>query len=90
MNRNAESLRSRRDGRVLIFPIIRVRIEKTRKGMKCMEVYYYRCPVCGFIYQVPAYWVSYSPDPETDFPHLSLVTGQMCENAKLILTEEQA
>lgn len=54
-----------------------------------MEVYYYRCPVCGFIYQVPAYWVSYSPEPETEFPHLSMIDGKLCANARLELQEEQ-
>lgn len=54
-----------------------------------MEVYYYKCPVCGFIYQVPAYWVSYSPEDTTDFAHLSLINGQMCENITLELQPEQ-
>lgn len=54
-----------------------------------MEVYYYRCPVCGFIYQVPAYWVSYSPEAETEFPHPSLIDGKLCANVTLQLMEEQ-
>ena len=48
-----------------------------------METYTYRCPVCGFIYFVPSYWMSYSPEAETEFPHQNVDTGEDCPNLKL-------
>ena len=54
-----------------------------------MEVYYYKCPICGFVYQVPAYWVSYSPEQMTEFPHLSLLDGKLCSNVQLELQPEE-
>ena len=76
--------------RELLFSAESVTMEQisARRGV-CMEVYYYKCPVCGFIYQVPAYWVSYSPEDTTDFAHLSLINGQMCENITLELQPDQ-
>lgn len=53
-----------------------------------METYFYKCPVCGFVYQVPAYWVSYDPQPEMEFPHLDLRSDTACECTVLRLTEE--
>ena len=47
-----------------------------------METYYYVCPVCGFVYQVPDYWVSYSPEETMDFPHINFKTGQPCTNRR--------
>jgi hypothetical protein len=55
---------------------------------KNMETYIYKCPVCGFAHQVPAYWVSFSPEPTFEFEHMSFKTGEMCENAVLNLKEE--
>ena len=54
-----------------------------------MKTYFYRCPVCGFVYQVPGYWVSYSPEKTTEFPHVSFKTGEACPNTTLILLEEE-
>lgn len=45
-----------------------------------METYAYRCPDCGFVYFVPAYWMSFSPDEETEFPHQNPETGKDCPN----------
>jgi len=59
---------------------------ETEEGRK-METYYYICPVCGFVYQVPDYWVSFSPDKEMDFPHVDLKSGKDCKNTKLVLRE---
>ncbi len=53
-----------------------------------METYYYVCPVCGFVYQVPDYWVSYSPEPTMEFPHIDLKSGQPCPNASLVYQEQ--
>lgn len=54
-----------------------------------MDNYLYRCPVCGFVYQVPEYWASYSPDAQMEFPHIRFDTGEMCENAVLNLSKEE-
>ena len=54
-----------------------------------METFSYKCPVCGFVYAVPAYWMSYSPEATTMFPHLDPSTDALCENATLELMEEQ-
>ena len=48
-----------------------------------METYTYRCPVCGFVYFVPSYWMSYSPEETTEFPHQNVETGEDCPNLKL-------
>ena len=55
-----------------------------------MEVYYYRCPVCGYVYQVPAYWMGFAAEPETDYPHIDLKTGEACENTTLCYVEVEA
>ena len=39
-----------------------------------METYYYKCPICGFVYQVPDYWVNFAPEATTEFPHISFKT----------------
>lgn len=50
-----------------------------------METYYYECPVCGFVHQVPAYWVSFAPEEEMEYQHLCLETKEVCENEILKL-----
>lgn len=55
-----------------------------------METYYYVCPECGFVYQVPDYWVSYSPEETMDFPHINFKTGQPCANQTLRKTDAPA
>ena len=54
-----------------------------------METYLYRCPVCGFIYQVPDYWVSFSPKKTCEFPHIDFSRGETCPNAVLELAEPE-
>lgn len=54
-----------------------------------METFVYRCPVCGLIYQVPAYWMSYSAEPTTDFPHMKPNSDAICENTTLEYVETQ-
>ena len=49
--------------------------------------YFYKCPVCGFVYQVPDYWVSYAPEATMEFPHIDFKTGQPC-NAALELQDD--
>lgn len=53
-----------------------------------METYFYKCPVCGFTHQVPAYWVSYAPEALMEFPHMSFKTKESCENIELELVSE--
>lgn len=52
-----------------------------------METYLYKCPVCGFQYSVPAYWMSFSPEATTEFPHLNPATDAVCDNLTLELDE---
>ena len=51
-----------------------------------MENYFYKCPVCGFVHLVPAYWVSFNPPCQMEFSHIS-EQGQDC-NVPLNLIEE--
>lgn len=53
-----------------------------------MEVYYYQCPRCGYVHQVPAYWMGYAPEDETDMPHMDMQKGDACENTTLRYKEE--
>lgn len=48
-----------------------------------MEVYYYVCALCGYVHQVPAYWMGYAPEAETDMPHIDPRSGEVCENSTL-------
>ena len=50
-----------------------------------MEMNWYRCPACGFTHQVPAYWSSFSADPEVELPHIVLATGEVCPEQRLLL-----
>lgn len=53
-----------------------------------METYFYVCPVCGFVYQIPSYWANHSPDASTEFEHLDLRTKDLCPEKVLVLLEE--
>ena len=55
-----------------------------------MEVYYYICKKCGYVHQVPAYWMGYAPEDETEMPHFDPKTGAMCENVTLTYKEDNA
>lgn len=52
-----------------------------------METYFYECPACGFVYSVPAYWMSFSPDETTEFPHMDARNNDLCANMTLELDE---
>ncbi|MDF2612722.1 MAG: hypothetical protein K0S71_508 [Clostridia bacterium] len=54
-----------------------------------MENYFYKCEVCGFVHLVPAYWTSFNPDPEVEFIHINMQTGEECINNKLLLLENE-
>lgn len=53
-----------------------------------MEMIYYRCPVCGFTYQVPAYWSDFSPEEKTEMEHINLKTNEICGESMLELIKE--
>lgn len=48
-----------------------------------MEVYYYRCKVCGYVHQVPSYWMSYAPEETHEQMHFSPDTREVCPNQTL-------
>ncbi len=54
-----------------------------------METYIYRCPVCGFVYQVPDYWVSFAPEETCEFAHIDFAKGDSCPNAVLKRIEQE-
>ena len=54
-------------------------------GGETMETYFYKCPVCGFVYPVPDYWVSFAPEAAMEFAHENSETGSNCENDTLAL-----
>ena len=41
-----------------------------------MEVFYYRCEVCGYVHQVPSYWMSYEPEQTCEQMHFSPQTHE--------------
>jgi hypothetical protein len=53
-----------------------------------METYFYQCPQCGFVHQVPAYWVNFSPEKQMILAHVDLNTGDTCSCQNLTLLEE--
>ena len=48
-----------------------------------MEVYYYRCRVCGYVHQVPSYWMSYEAEQMHEQMHLSPATREVCPQTEL-------
>ncbi|NDL68704.1 hypothetical protein [Anaerotalea alkaliphila] len=54
-----------------------------------MDLYYYVCPVCGFVHQVPAYWCDFSPEDTMEMEHLNLQTMDICGETSLMLKEDQ-
>jgi hypothetical protein len=53
-----------------------------------MEMIYYKCPLCGFTYQVPAYWSDYSPEEDMEFQHCNLETKEICSELMLKLVKQ--
>lgn len=53
-----------------------------------MEMIFYKCPTCGFPYQVPAYWSEFSPEEELEMQHVNLETKEMCSELMLKLVKE--
>jgi rRNA maturation protein Nop10 len=58
-------------------------------GGSKMELLYYKCPVCGFTYQVPAYWSDFSPEEKIEFEHYNLETKELCCETELIFDKQE-
>lgn len=43
-----------------------------------MENYFYKCPVCGYVHLIPAYWMEYSPQDTYELEHIHADTGETC------------
>lgn len=52
-----------------------------------MEMIYYKCATCGFIYQVPSYWSDHAPEKELELEHVDLKTKEICRDTALKLVE---
>lgn len=55
---------------------------------KYMEMIFYKCPICGFAYQVPAYWSGFSPGEEIEMEHVNLATKEQCSELMLKLVKK--
>lgn len=53
-----------------------------------MEVFYYRCSVCGYVHQVPSYWMGYAAEETHEQMHFSPVTRELCANQTLVFSGE--
>ncbi len=53
-----------------------------------MEVFYYRCSVCGFVHQVPSYWMSYAAEETHEQMHFNPETKELCANQELTFAGE--
>lgn len=48
-----------------------------------MEVFYYRCAACGYVHQVPSYWMSYAAEDTHEQMHFDPQTKTVCANQTL-------
>lgn len=48
-----------------------------------MELTYYKCPLCGFVYQVPEYWMDFAPEETLEMSHINLETKELCAETNL-------
>ena len=48
-----------------------------------MEVFYYRCSVCGYVHQVPSYWMSYAAEETHEQMHMNPADRTVCPNQTL-------
>ena len=48
-----------------------------------MEVFYYRCKECGYVHQVPSYWMSYATEDTHEQMHFDPRTQSVCMNQEL-------
>lgn len=52
-----------------------------------MEMLTYKCPVCGFVYQVPAYWSDFDAEATLTFEHMDFQNQKDCEETTLKLVK---
>lgn len=55
-----------------------------------MENNFYKCPVCGFVHLVPAYWSAFSPEKEMTLEHINLETKEPCTHHLELQTDESS
>lgn len=53
------------------------------KEVIILELTYYKCPLCGFVYQVPEYWMDFSPEDTLEMTHINLETKELCTETNL-------
>ena len=53
-----------------------------------MEVFYYRCAVCGYVHQTPAYWMGYAAEESIEQVHFDPATRAVCANQTLTYSGE--
>ncbi|MCX7923206.1 MAG: hypothetical protein N3B21_14535 [Clostridia bacterium] len=53
-----------------------------------MENYFYKCPLCGYVHLIPAYWVSFSPEEEMSLQHVNMETKEFCSSEVLYLVRD--
>lgn len=53
-----------------------------------MEVFYYKCPLCGYVHQAPAYWMGYAAEDTLEQMHLSPEDRCVCANQTLAYAGE--
>lgn len=53
-----------------------------------MEMLTYKCPVCGFVYQVPAYWSDFDAEATLTFEHMDFQNQKDCEETTLKLVKQ--
>lgn len=53
-----------------------------------MKVFYYQCPVCGYVHQTPSYWMGYAAEESIEQMHLDPGTRAVCANQTLTYSGE--
>ena len=53
-----------------------------------MEVFYYQCPVCGYVHQTPSYWMGYAAEESIEQMYLDPGTRAVCANQTLTYSGE--
>ncbi len=54
-----------------------------------MEVYYFICPTCGYVHQVPSYWVNYDKNSDYEQMHMNPKTDEVCPCQNLVFQREE-
>ena len=48
-----------------------------------MEVFYYKCRLCGYVHQIPSYWMSYAAEDTHEQMHFNPADNTICPNQTL-------